>query len=344
MIAAAPVWQRHSALAAGPVAVAPAVPAAVSLLRKARSWSYQLQNYDMAALAASPADILVVDYSINGREAARFTEGNVGRLRVKPDGSRRVVLAYLSIGEAEEYRYYWKADWLEQDGDPGARPDGGTDKTTEDKRGDEKREASAKPERWLSPSAPSWLGDENETWSGNFAVRFWDPGWQSIILDGPRSYLSRIIRAGFDGVYLDRVDAFYEHSDERPSAADDMVAFVERLAAAARAQVPGFLVVPQNAEELLVKPHYVALIDAIAKEDLLYGSPVQGKRNSEGLITNSMGWLGHARLADKPVMVVEYLDDAAEIARATRELRASGMIPTFAPRLLDRLSRFAVPG
>ena len=50
-----------------------------------------------------------------------------------------------------------------------------------------------------------------------------------------------------------------------------MVAFVTALAAHGRALKPGLLIVPQNAEELLDDAAYRALIDGIAKEDLLFG-------------------------------------------------------------------------
>ncbi|RME76871.1 MAG: hypothetical protein D6785_13240, partial [Planctomycetota bacterium] len=51
---------------------------------------------------------------------------------------------------------------------------------------------------------PSWLEKENPKWEGNFKVRYWHPQWQQILFQ----YLKKIIRAGFDGVYLDIVDAF----------------------------------------------------------------------------------------------------------------------------------------
>ncbi len=50
-----------------------------------------------------------------------------------------------------------------------------------------------------------------------------------------------------------------------------MVEFVKTLAAYASVRHPGFLIVPQNAEELLKHKDYLNTIDAIAKEDLLYG-------------------------------------------------------------------------
>ena len=72
----------------------------------------------------------------------------------------------MSIGEAEDYRFYWREEW--------------------------------------DDSGPSWLDVENADWPGNYKVRFWDSGWQSIMLQ----YADRILAAGFDGVYLDIIDAY----------------------------------------------------------------------------------------------------------------------------------------
>jgi cysteinyl-tRNA synthetase, unknown class len=40
-------------------------------------------------------------------------------------------------------------------------------------------------------------------------VKYWTAEWKSIVLHGPNSYIEQIIRAGFDGVYLDNVEAYY---------------------------------------------------------------------------------------------------------------------------------------
>ena len=76
-----------------------------SLLAGIKSWGYQLQKPDADAIAASPYDLVVIDYSKTGEDEEAFTPDDLRRMQVKPDGSRRIVLAYLSIGEAESYRY-----------------------------------------------------------------------------------------------------------------------------------------------------------------------------------------------------------------------------------------------
>ena len=70
-----------------------------TMVRSAQSWSYQLTG-NMSAIAASNADVVVVDAD-HGGSAARF--------KTKPGGGRRAAIAYLSVGEAETWRGYWKS-------------------------------------------------------------------------------------------------------------------------------------------------------------------------------------------------------------------------------------------
>jgi cysteinyl-tRNA synthetase len=125
-----------------------------------------LEEY-LTTLEEANYDILIVDAFYDG---AILSASEVGRIRQKPGGSSRLVIAYLSIGEAEDYRYYWEPAWA---GNP-----------------------------------PSWLEGENPDWDGNYLVRYWDPAWQALLFGDPDAYLDRILLSGFDGVYLDIIDAF----------------------------------------------------------------------------------------------------------------------------------------
>jgi len=118
-------------------------------------------------LSATNYDLLLIDLFFN--ESA-FSNAEIDQLKIKANGGKRLVISYMSIGEAEDYRYYWKDEW------------------------------ASKP--------PSWLDAENPDWEGNFKVRYWDTAWQNIIFGSDSSYLNNIINAGFDGVYLDIIDAF----------------------------------------------------------------------------------------------------------------------------------------
>jgi cysteinyl-tRNA synthetase len=278
-------------------------PTPARLLAAAKSWGYQLQNLDPDTLAASPYDMLVIDYSRDGKAARALTPEQVDKIRVKPDGERRIVLAYLSIGEAETYRYYWKWYW-----------------------------------GWFfGVFAPRWLGGENREWPGNYGVRYWQEGWQKIIFGGEDGYLERIVKAGFDGVYLDRVDEYVDMVKEKRNARALMIAFVKALAARARALKPEFLIVPQNAEALLADPSYRAIIDGLGKEDLLFGEDVNQQPNDPKSIASNVVRLKLLTADRKPVFVVEYLDAPQEIERARKRLERYGFIPYFTDRALDAM-------
>lgn len=263
-----------------------------------RSWTYQLVGARPSQIAASETDLAVIDYSRDGTPAHRYTRGDVERMKRKPNGDRRIVLAYLSIGEAESYRYYWDEAWED---DP-----------------------------------PDWLGPENRRWRNNYKVRYWDEDWQRIILGGQGSYIDHIIDAGFDGVYLDIVDGYEDWQDEHAGAADDMVRFVRRIRAAAQRRDRDFLVVSQNGEGLLVRDDFLSAIDAIAKEDLLYGLRGNGVANRSGEIDSSIAKLDLAKTAGKPVLVIEYLATGSKRRAAAARLSDLDYIATFPPRGLDQ--------
>jgi cysteinyl-tRNA synthetase len=276
-------------------------PPAARVLAAAKSWGYQLQNVDPQEIAAAPYDMFVIDYSRDGSDAQALTADDVDKLKIKPDGERRIVLAYLSIGEAETYRYYWKWYW-----------------------------------RWFF-SAPDWRGRQNTEWRGNYGVRYWQEDWQKIIFSGDDSYLDRVIKAGFDGVYLDKVDEYLDMTKQKPDAKALMIAFVTALAERARVLRPGFLIVPQNGEGLLTDGGYRAVIDGLGKEDLLFGEDKNGRPNDPESIRDNVARLKLLTADRKPVFAVEYLDAPQEIARAGTRLMDFGFIPHFADRALDHM-------
>jgi cysteinyl-tRNA synthetase, unknown class len=303
MFAIAPLCAAAVATAALAQSPPPAPARASMALAGARSWGYQLQNIDPDGAAASPYDVLVVDYSRDGSDAEALTPVEVAKLKIKPDGESRIVLAYLSIGEAEVYRFYWKWYW-----------------------------------GWsFGLLAPAWLGKHNAEWRGNYAVRYWHKSWHDIVYGGPNSYLDRIVNAGFDGAYLDKIDQYADLHEEHPSAAADMIALVKAIGSHARARKPGFLIVPQNGEGLLEDADYRAMIDGIGKEDLLFGENADKRPNDPASIDADVRLLRLLTAERKPVLVVEYLDAAREIERAKARLLEYGFIPHFSDRALEVL-------
>ncbi len=147
----------------------------ISSLAEAQNFLYLLnpgtdfadKSAYLAAITATNYDVVIIDLYYAG---TALTSGEVASLQTKNNGGTRLVIAYMSIGEAEDYRYYWQLAW--------------------------------------NTSAPSWLAAENPNWLGNFKVRYWYTDWQAIIYGNDSSYLKLITDAGFDGVYLDIIDAY----------------------------------------------------------------------------------------------------------------------------------------
>jgi cysteinyl-tRNA synthetase, unknown class len=261
-------------------------------LAAVKSWGYQLRQISPAEIAAGPHDLVVVDYSNDRRFFMEWPlpPADVATMQARPDGRRRIMLSYLSVGEAEDYRNYWQWEWMEE-----------------------------------AANRPSWLGKENPEWEGNYPVKFWETGWQSIIFGGPEKYLDSIIRAGFDGVYLDRVDVYGEWVKTNPKAEADMVKFIERLAAYARSLNPDFMIIIQNGEELVRHAALRKVIDGVAKESLFYGLKGLDVRNSDDEVAYSLNHLRTARKSGGLVLLVEYAKSEAAKAEIIRRAVAEGM-------------------
>ena len=71
---------------------------------------YQLQDLDLSAIGNTACDLIVMDYSAEGDEEGEFALAEIAALQDSP-GGKEIVLAYMSIGEAEDYRFYWQTDY-----------------------------------------------------------------------------------------------------------------------------------------------------------------------------------------------------------------------------------------
>ncbi len=279
----------------------------VAAFQSADTWLYQLSSLDIAQIAASEYDIVVVDSALSAAD--------ISQLQTKPDGSRRVVLAYMSIGEAKDYQYYWQSGW---DADP---RDGVPDEGAPD---------------WLTSSNPEWCGLPD--WC-NYKVRYWHAGWQQLIISDEQSALNRVINAGFDGVYLDNVDVYqyFETIDDRDSSRSEMIAFVQSIALYAR-QTRGeadFLIVPQNGEALLESQAYTSIISGIAREGF-YESGGH-KTIADAFIPAEIALRRLAELG-KPVLTLDYLSDPAQSAEYRAWTIEQGYVPFVGARKLDQLA------
>jgi cysteinyl-tRNA synthetase len=301
------VFGRILRLAGGAILVlarSPGLGSAGAAEEAPNDFVYQLQRIDPVALGQTKVDLVIMDYSRDGSDDERFTAEEIGALKASPGGPK-TVLSYMSIGEAEDYRWYWQQSW---DRNRDGRPDAGT---------------------------PAWLGRSNPDWPGNYKVRYWDPAWQQIVYD----YVDKVLAAGYDGVYLDIVDAYQYWESREPGipVEDEMVAFVKDIANYARVTQnhPGFQVFVQNAEEISRHPDYVQAVSGIGKEDLFYNG---NRRQPAGEIRWSVQQLDRFKEAGKPVLVTDYVTRRARIDAFYEKALSHGYVPYATRRDLDALT------
>ena len=132
------------------------------------SRDYAKQEEFVMAMHRSNFDALIVDVFHRDREP--FTKDSIQGLKFKQLGARRLVLATMDIGHADDYRYYWKDGWHE--------------------------------------GSPHWIAAPVPGMADSYYVNYWEPGWQEIISGNPNSYAYGIVAQGYDGVVLKGVDAF----------------------------------------------------------------------------------------------------------------------------------------
>lgn len=121
----------------------------------------------LESLKETEYDAIVIDLYYGD---APLTKADVDMLKTKPQGGRRIVMAYMSVGEAADYRPYWKEEW------------------------NQKR--------------PSWICNLNPAWPGSYKVQYWTPQWKHLLYGNDKAYLDTIMAADFDGVFLDVIDAW----------------------------------------------------------------------------------------------------------------------------------------
>lgn len=122
----------------------------------------------LRSLQATNYDLLIIDLYFNDKV---LSKEDISRLKIKKNGSKRLVYAYMSIGEAADYRKYWQKNW--------------------------------------NIAKPEWIAEQNPNWPGSYKVQYWQKSWQELLFGSSGAYLDNILTAGFDGAFLDVIDAFY---------------------------------------------------------------------------------------------------------------------------------------
>ena len=287
-------------------ACAESYPASFAYILQADSFA-KTKPAAVAKLKESGRDWIVLDATFAGDMP--WEQADLDAIRSGKAG--RKLVAYLSIGEAEDYRSYWQSEWVSNG----------------------KRTAAA----------PAWLGIENPEWKGNYQIKYWNADWQKLMLP----MIDDVMAHGFDGVYMDIVDGFqmYEqgadgYQDDRMNPETkqtyrrDMVDWVKAIASCARAKNPTALVIPQNGSQLAAHKDLVEVISAQGIEDLF----TNGKKLQPASHTDEI--LGHLKTlasAKKPVLLIEYPKTPERKALSKELAKKNGLVWLVTDRQLKTL-------
>lgn len=300
-------------------------------LADVRYWAYQIQGLEkegaIEALTTSRYDLVVIEPTRTNAGSEDFdTQEAVNRIHASPGslGERsKLVLAYLDIGEAEDYRTYWQDDW--------------------------------EPPRAGVRGTPDFLVSvDPDGWAGNYPVAYWDPRWKDLVIYNEDSLLNLVLEDGFDGVYLDWVEAFDDVSVIAAAElagiepAGEMIAFIREMRDYAAERHPNFLIVAQNGADLVDdNAEYFDVIDGLAQEDLsFYGeADTDWDDEASGDIPQNPGYqeylagvLRRYVEAGVPTFCVQYAQEQANVEQALHDAEQVGCVPYVTLTPLDRLT------
>ena len=256
---------------------------------------YQLQNASFAQLSATGFRVAVID-----PDDSRLAAAEIAHL-TKAQG--KLLYAYTSIGEAENYRDYWGADWTSR--------------------------------------KPGFLLGENPDWSGNFRVKFWDPAWQAIVYDRIDALLAKGYSGAYldivDGYSVSEVIAAYPGSAQ--ALRQEMIDFVIGISTHAKAVNPNFAIIPQNAVGLVgasgdspargPNMAYLDAIDGLGVEDLWFDD-----NRVSGWTQGDLDYIALAQAAGKFVLATSYPTQDDKQALFVSEALGKGLIPFVGNRQL----------
>ncbi len=265
--------------------------------------AYSSSQEAVLDMAQTTYDLIVMDYYYAEEP---WTVDEIDTIQSSsPQLTQKIALCYISIGEAESYRPYWNASW---DSDFDGVPD---------------------------VDAPDWLDVENPDWEGNYKVKYWEESWQNIIFGSESSYLDKIIELGFDGAYLDIIDAYEYYEEQGISNADQlMIGFVQNLSIYCKNKNPNFLIVPQNGEALGVNQEYLEVIDGIGRENMFYEGNI---RNSEDYVQETIDYLDLFLDENLFVLQIEYPTLPRLIRLSYSKGTENGYVCYVGPRDLDEI-------
>ncbi len=253
---------------------------------RVENWAIQLQAAHPAEVARSGFQLVVMDYSWDGTAQRQYTPSEIQQ--IKDAGT--IPIAYLSVGEAAPYRFYWKPEWNQ---DP-----------------------------------PEWLGPANPNWPDAYIVRFWHPEWQAILRQYVDRIIAQGFAGIFlDGVdkflfWSSASNGTGEHYPESTTAERMRTLLINLIQYARQKAGPNFRVLPLNGEEILRYDNdsLQMLIDGWVAESLFYNTiHPWGAGDQQWLQIHRFPYLDQLVAAGKPVFSVDYVDDGSGYQGSNKE-------------------------
>ncbi|HDL65208.1 MAG TPA: hypothetical protein ENH12_07455, partial [Proteobacteria bacterium] len=317
-------------------------------LDQVTTWAYNISNINSQQqqdqLTGSHFDMYVLEPVVTEKGLSGFDISglisNIRNYNINNYGKDPLILAYIDVGQAEDWRWYWNDSW---DSNP--------------------------PASW-----PTWIaGTDPDDWEGCFPVAYWYEAWENIVIygSGGMSHIDESLKAGFDGIYMDWVEG-YDDLNVQAKAAEDgidpvvkMFDFIEKIRNYARTGSPhanpDYLVIAQNASSLYGEnpTRYLKLIDGIALEAIWYdgtgGFDDWNSQSGYNTPTDDIydGWTEDVLAflqpmkGKLPIFCAEYAQDIGGVNKATEvyssKAPGEGFIPYCTRRSLAELSRTPYP-
>jgi cysteinyl-tRNA synthetase len=273
-------------------------------LKKIKTWAYQMQGINISQIASDTTfQLIVIDYSSDGTDENKFTPQEIAKIK----SSGKKIISYISIGEAENYRFYWDNSWIS--------------------------------------TPPSCLGPINSGWPGNYKVKFWLPNWQKVIFAYTDTIIKQgfdgIYMDLIDSYYYWMVE-----NPQQPFADTLMIQFVKNIRHHVDSVTgnTNFILIPQNAEEIAnsmnvsvaQKAAYFNAVNAIGVEDVFYYG-AKNENNAFNPDTFRINQLMQWQANNKQVFSIDYLTQPSLINQYAVGAHSYNFVPYACVRELDQL-------
>ena len=314
-------------------------------LAHVRKWDYLINGHNegdkMRRLIASDNDMVTIDdpstmnwnTSYDIARDIRDIKSSKG-----VSGHQKLVIAYANIGQAEDYRTYWRKNW--------------------------------------KVGHPAWiLSNDPEGWPGNFPVAYWKPEWQAILknlVEGAAKKGFDGVAMDWAEGFSDETVAAAARRDGVDARAE-MIALIGKIKTWGKAVNPDFVVIVHNAVDLGRDARYRASIDAVMQEQVFFDGAPGGKANSprqgdcrlplregqkqprsnprhcRGVSTLGMSSEWYVKRLNTflengiPVFVMDYALKTDNAAQSYRQNQCLGFRPNVTARSLDDLTKTPMP-